>query len=98
MQKHLQKDIDNLKNKIITMGSAIEDRVYKASLAIINRDIRLAEEVIQADEEIDKMVKDSKEHAAEDKKRREMIDAKNAGDQLIYQTEKNLKEYYHNEY
>jgi molecular chaperone DnaK len=46
-----------------------------------------------SDEEIDKMVKDAKEHAAEDKKRREMIDAKNAGDQLIYQTEKNLKEF-----
>ncbi|MCK5454627.1 MAG: Hsp70 family protein, partial [Calditrichia bacterium] len=46
-----------------------------------------------SDEEIDKMVKDAKEHAADDKKRREMIDAKNAGDQLIYQTEKNLKEY-----
>ena len=27
MQKHLQKDIDSLKNKIITMGSEIEDRV-----------------------------------------------------------------------
>ncbi len=46
-----------------------------------------------SDEEIDKMVKDAKEHAAEDKKRREMIDAKNAGDQMVYQTEKNLKEY-----
>jgi molecular chaperone DnaK len=46
-----------------------------------------------SEEEIDKMVKDAKEHAAEDKKRRELIDAKNAGDQLVYQTEKNLKEY-----
>jgi molecular chaperone DnaK len=43
-------------------------------------------------EEIDKMVKDAKEHAAEDRKRRELIDAKNSGDQLVYQTEKNLKE------
>jgi phosphate transport system protein len=62
MQKHLQKDIDSLKNKIITMGSAIEDRVYKASLSIINKDLRLAEEVIQADEEIDKMEVDIEEH------------------------------------
>jgi molecular chaperone DnaK len=43
--------------------------------------------------EIEKMVKDAKEHAAEDKKRRETIDAKNSGDQLVYQSEKNLKEY-----
>lgn len=46
-----------------------------------------------SEDEIDKMVKDAKSHAAEDKKRRELIDARNAGDQLVYQTEKNLKEY-----
>ncbi len=46
-----------------------------------------------SEEEIERMVKEAKEHAAEDRKRRELIDARNAGDQLIYQTEKNLKEY-----
>ena len=45
------------------------------------------------EEEIDRMVKDAKQHAAEDRKRRELVDARNAGDQLLYQTEKNLKEY-----
>ncbi len=45
-----------------------------------------------SDQEIDKMVNDAKEHVAEDKKRREVIDARNAGDQLVYQTEKNLKD------
>lgn len=44
-------------------------------------------------EEIDRMVKDAKDHAAEDKKRRELIDAKNTGDTLIHQTETNLKEH-----
>ena len=62
MQKHLQKDIDSLKNKIITMGSEIEDRVYKASLALINHDERLINEVIQADQQIDKMEVDIEEH------------------------------------
>lgn len=46
-----------------------------------------------SDSEIEKMVKEAKEHAAEDRKRRELIDAKNAADSLVYQTEKNLKEY-----
>jgi len=46
-----------------------------------------------SDSEIEKMVKEAKEHAAEDRKRRELIDAKNAADNLVYQTEKNLKEY-----
>ncbi len=45
------------------------------------------------EEEIERMVKEAKEHAAEDRKRRELIDAKNAADNLIYQTEKNLKEH-----
>lgn len=62
MQKHLQKDIDSLKNKIITMGSEIEDRVYKSSLALINRDDRLVNEVIQGDSQIDKMEVDIEEH------------------------------------
>lgn len=44
-------------------------------------------------EEIEKMVNDAKSHAAEDKKHREEIDLKNSADQLVYQTEKNLKEY-----
>jgi len=43
-------------------------------------------------EEIDKMVRDAQEHAAEDRKRREMVEAKNQADQLLYQTEKNLKD------
>jgi molecular chaperone DnaK len=44
-------------------------------------------------EEIDRMVKDAKDHAADDKKRREIIDAKNAADSLIHQTESQLKEH-----
>jgi molecular chaperone DnaK len=43
-------------------------------------------------EEIEKMVVDAKSHAAEDKKKRELVDLKNQADQVAYQTEKNLKE------
>ncbi len=39
------------------------------------------------------MVKDAEAHAAEDKKRREVIEARNQADQLVYQTEKTLKEH-----
>jgi len=44
-------------------------------------------------EEIEKMKQDAKTHAAEDKKKREEVDIKNQADQLVYQTEKNIKEY-----
>jgi len=39
------------------------------------------------------MVKDAETNAEEDKKKREVVDAKNAADGLVFQTEKNLKEY-----
>jgi molecular chaperone DnaK len=43
-------------------------------------------------EEISKMERDAREHAAEDKKKRELVEAKNYADQIIYQTEKNVKD------
>ncbi|WP_265445473.1 molecular chaperone DnaK [Flexivirga meconopsidis] len=43
-----------------------------------------------AKEEIDRMVKEAEEHAAEDKKRREQTEARNTAEQLVYSTEKFL--------
>jgi molecular chaperone DnaK len=45
-----------------------------------------------SDSEIDKMRKDAEEHAAEDKKLREQIDARNKADSIAYQTEKQISE------
>jgi molecular chaperone DnaK len=39
------------------------------------------------------MVKDAEEHAAEDKKRKEAVEAKNQGEALIHSTEKALSEH-----
>ena len=43
-------------------------------------------------EEIDRMIKDAEAHAEEDKQRRDDADARNAGDSLVYQTEKFIKD------
>ncbi len=43
--------------------------------------------------EIQKMVKDAELHAEEDKKKRELIDARNGGEALVHSTEKHLTEY-----
>jgi len=43
-------------------------------------------------EEIDRAIKEAEMHADEDKKKRELIDARNTADSLVYQTEKSLKE------
>ncbi|HOT73444.1 MAG TPA: molecular chaperone DnaK [Anaerohalosphaeraceae bacterium] len=44
-------------------------------------------------EEVERMAKEAELHAAEDKKRREVIEMKNQADQMIYQTEKQLKDF-----
>ena len=43
-------------------------------------------------DEVERMVKESEQNAADDKKRREKIDLKNQSDSLCYQSEKQLKE------
>jgi molecular chaperone DnaK len=45
------------------------------------------------DAEIDKMVKDAESHAEEDKKRKEVAEARNQAESLIHTTEKNLTEH-----
>ena len=43
-------------------------------------------------EDIERMVREAEEHAAEDKKRREEQETRNSGEQLVYQTEKLIKD------
>ncbi len=45
-----------------------------------------------SEEEIQRLVKEAEAHADEDKKKQELIDARNSADTLIYATEKSLKE------
>jgi molecular chaperone DnaK len=45
-----------------------------------------------SEEEIEKLVKDAETHADEDKKKRELVDARNMADSMIYTTEKSLKD------
>ena len=45
-----------------------------------------------SEEEIERMVKDAEAHAAEDKKRREEAEVRNAAEQLAYSTEKLIKD------
>jgi molecular chaperone DnaK len=46
-----------------------------------------------SEQEVQKMTKEAESHAEEDRKRREVVDLKNQADQLIYSTEKTLKEH-----
>jgi molecular chaperone DnaK len=46
-----------------------------------------------SDKDIEKMVKDAEAHAAEDKKRKELVEARNHADALVHSTEKSLAEF-----
>ncbi|MCA1960573.1 MAG: molecular chaperone DnaK [Desulfomonile sp.] len=46
-----------------------------------------------SEEEIQRMVRDAEAHAEEDRKKRELVDARNQADQMIYMTERSLKEH-----
>jgi molecular chaperone DnaK len=44
-----------------------------------------------SEEDVKRMVREADEHAAEDRRRRELIEARNAADHMVYQTEKHLQ-------
>ncbi len=43
-------------------------------------------------EEIDQLIKDAELHADDDRKKKELVEARNAADTLIYSTEKSMKD------
>jgi molecular chaperone DnaK len=45
------------------------------------------------DADIERMQKDAEEHAAEDQKKKELIDTRNLAEQMVYTAEKSLKDY-----
>jgi len=56
------------------------------------QDITITSSSGLADEDIEKMVNEAKEHEEEDEKRLEEIELRNEADSLVYQTEKTLKD------
>src|SRR6478736_2149275 len=61
MAKQLPRQIDGLKQKILFVGTLVEEAITKAISALINRDSNLAKAVIDADTEIDTMEVDVEE-------------------------------------
>ncbi|HID21959.1 MAG TPA: molecular chaperone DnaK, partial [Planctomycetaceae bacterium] len=55
--------------------------------------IRIEESSGLSEDEIERMRKDAEMHAEEDRRRRELAEAKNKGSSLVYETEKLLKEH-----
>jgi phosphate transport system protein len=53
MVKHLERDLDNLQRDITGLSRAVEQAINKAAQALRERDVRLAQEVIDGDTGID---------------------------------------------
>ena len=54
MARHLQQEIERLKRKILSLSAVVEESVFHATKAVIERDTNLAEKVLVADEAIDR--------------------------------------------
>ncbi|MEX2139990.1 MAG: phosphate signaling complex protein PhoU [Pirellulales bacterium] len=61
MSKHLQRQIETLKKKILTVGALVEEAIAKSVSSLIHRDASLAEEVIRSDDDIDRTEVDVEE-------------------------------------
>ena len=61
MSVHLQRQIEQLKQKILFVGTLVEEAIAKAISALIRRDGALARSVIDDDSEIDQMEVDVEE-------------------------------------
>ncbi len=55
MTKHIERQIEGLKEKILRVGTLVEEAISKAITALINKDTALAQRVMASDEEIDRM-------------------------------------------
>lgn len=55
MAVHLQRELDRLKKRILSLGAMVEERVRMAIKAIDQRDMELGEKIIKMDYEIDEL-------------------------------------------
>lgn len=54
MAKHLRRDMDGLERELLALGAMVEDAIKRAILAVIDRRVELAEQVLRGDDAIDR--------------------------------------------
>jgi phosphate transport system protein len=55
MNRHFDRDIEELKDLLLRMGAMVEDSIQQSIRALLERDVEIAHRVIAADNEIDMM-------------------------------------------
>jgi phosphate transport system protein len=55
MTRHIERQIEHLKERILRVGTLVEEAISRSISAVINRDVSLAQRVMASDEAIDRM-------------------------------------------
>ncbi len=55
MSKHLRRELEKIKKKVLSLGALAEERVRMAVQAVASRDADIAEKIIRSDWEVDEM-------------------------------------------
>ena len=55
MTRHLQREIEKIKKKILSLGAMVEERLHQAVKSIADRNSELALQVRESDWEVDQM-------------------------------------------
>jgi len=55
MSVHLHREIEQLKRKILSLGAQVEEAIADAITSVHDRDDTLARQVVERDNEIDRM-------------------------------------------
>ena len=53
MKRHLERELDKLRKKVLTLGAMVEGSIEKAVLSLTRYDVKLAKEVMESDHEVD---------------------------------------------
>jgi phosphate transport system protein len=61
MSTHLQREVEKLKNKILALTARVEDVVHKSVRSVVERDVKLAQEIVHGDAAIDQVEVDIEE-------------------------------------
>lgn len=65
MQRHFDRDIEEISDLLLRMGAMVEDQINLSIRALLERDTQLAEQVIGQDSPIDQMELDIDAHVVE---------------------------------
>jgi phosphate transport system protein len=65
MERHFDEDLKNLKAELLKMAALAEESILNSTEALKNKDVKLAENVIEKDKEIDKKELEIEESAIE---------------------------------